>query len=342
MAIKNLVPQLAERGKIKIGEKGELKTSQTGKQFSQPKKLDHFVVTTNQRDAAGRLMLDHNLMSRLTRCLTNGNQKVTQIPIRLLYDDPDLNFFTRYACYKGAKCWCSGDGELAQRLTGNGKYQGVPCPCERQDPFYQGQDRCKIMGTLQVLIEGTDRIGGVWKYRTTSWNTVNAILSSMSLIKAITGGPLAGIPLMMVLSPKTVTIPTTGQSMTVQIVSLEYQGTESQLAELGYDIMRKRIERQVRMEQIEAEARKMLVPPQAEAPEEQAEAAAEFYPEGFLAEAGPPENGNTDPFDLEPAPSPEGESAETPTDNETPEQPEVQPTPPAKQGRAKQAGQALF
>ncbi len=37
MAIKGLTPQLAERGKIKIGEKGEMKTSSQGKQFAQPK-----------------------------------------------------------------------------------------------------------------------------------------------------------------------------------------------------------------------------------------------------------------------------------------------------------------
>ena len=41
--IKNMMPQLAERGKIKIGERGEQKQSSQGKTFAQPKKLDHFV-----------------------------------------------------------------------------------------------------------------------------------------------------------------------------------------------------------------------------------------------------------------------------------------------------------
>jgi hypothetical protein len=286
MPIKGLMPQLAERGKVKIGEKGEMKTSQGGKQFAQPRKLDHFIITTMQRDAAGRLLPDTALMARLQ---PEGG-KLTEIPVRLLYDNIDLNFQTRYACYRGNRCWCSGDGETAQRFTGeNGKYQEVPCPCERQDPFYQGQDRCKILGTLQVLIEGTNRIGGVWKFRTTSWNTVNAILSSLALIKTITGGPLAGIPLHLVLSPKTVTVPTSGQNMVVYVVSLEFRGPEEDLAELGYEIARRRIEHQVKMEQIEAEARRLLLPPQAEPPEEQEEVAYEFYPEtaAALAEAPP-------------------------------------------------------
>jgi len=290
MAVKGLTPQLAERGKIKIGEKGEMKTSQGGKQFSQPRKLDHFLVTTLQRDAAGRLMPDVALMARLK---PEGG-KLTEIPVRLLYDDIDLNFQTRYACYRGNRCWCSGDGEAAQRLMGeNGKYQEVPCPCERQDPFYNAQDRCKILGTLQMLIEGTDRIGGVWKFRTTSWNTVNAILSSLALIKTITGGPLAGIPLHLVLSPKTVTVPTTGQNMVVFVVSLEYRGPESQLAELGYDIARKRVEHRVKMEQVEAEARRLLLPPQAEPLHEQEETAQEFYPEGVAAELEPARTSST-------------------------------------------------
>jgi hypothetical protein len=277
--VKNLIPRLAERGRIKIGMKGDEKTSVHEKRFLMPVKLDHFLLTTMQRDAAGRLIPDVALMARLK---PEGG-KITEIPVRLLYDDVDLNFQTRYACYKGNRCWCSGDGETAQRFAGeNGKYQEVPCPCERQDPFYQGQDRCKILGTLQVLIEGTDRIGGVWKFRTTSWNTVNAILSSLALIKTITGGPLAGIPLHLVLSPKTVTVPTTGQNMVVYVVSLEYRGNEEALAELGYQIARRRIEHQIKMEQIEAEARRLLLPPQAEPPEEQEEVAQEFYPEGTV------------------------------------------------------------
>ena len=283
--IKNLIPRLAERGRIKIGEKGEMRTSAQGKQFAQPKKLDHMLITTMQRDAAGRLIPDTPLMARLKP----KDGKITEIPIRLLYDDIDLNFLTRYACYRGTRCWCSGDGEVAQRLTGaNGKYQEIPCPCEHQDPLYQGQDKCKILGTLQVLIEGVDRIGGVWKFRTTSWNTVNAILSSLTLIKTITGGPLAGIPLWMVMSPKTVTVPTSGQNMVVFIISLEYRGPENELVELGYERARQRIEHKIRMDLIEDRARKHMVAPHEEPTQEQVETAEEFYPEGVVVETASP------------------------------------------------------
>ena len=83
MAIKNLVPRLAERGKIKIGEKGEVKTSQQGKQFAQPKKLDHFMLTTMQRDAAGRMLPDLELM----RKLAPQGGKLKEIPVMLLFNE---------------------------------------------------------------------------------------------------------------------------------------------------------------------------------------------------------------------------------------------------------------
>lgn len=320
--IKMIAPQLAECGKIKIGEKGELKTSQGGKQFAQPRKLDHFLITTMERDAAGRLMPDTALMARLK---PEGG-KLTEIPIRLIYDDPELNFLTRYACYRGTRCWCSGDGERAHRLAGeNSKYEEIPCPCERQDPYYTGHDRCKIMGTLQVLIAGVERIGGVWKFRTTSWNTVNAVLSSLALIKTITGGPLAGIPLWMVISPKTVTVPTTGQSMLVYMVSIEYRGTEQELAELGYSIARRRLEHHVRMEQIEAEAKSRLLPPMQEPLHEQEETAIEFFPEAVGVEDGVQETAPAGP------PAPEDEPAPAQAEDK-----------PAKKRSARKNGRVLF
>jgi hypothetical protein len=290
MAIKNLVPRLAERGKVKIGEKGEVKTSQQGKQFAQPKKLDHFVVTTMQRDAAGRMLPDVELM----RKLSPQGGKLKELPVMLLYNDPDVNFQTRYSCYIGNRLWCCGDGEGAQRLQQDGKYQPVPCPCLRLEACYTGKDKCKPNGTLQVLLQGVDRIGGVWKFRTTSWNSVNSIMSSLKLIQAITGGVLAGIPLNLVLSPKTVTVPGTGQNMVVYVVSLEFPGTEQELAKIGYDIAKRRAEHKAKMDQIEAEARKALEHLE-ETPEEMREVQEEFYPEGVTIEVQPEVAPETEP-----------------------------------------------
>jgi len=131
-------------------------------------------------------------------------------------------------------------------------------------------------------------------------------MSSLKLIQAITGGVLAGIPLKLVLSPKTVTVPGTGQNMVVYVVSLEFPGTEQELAKIGYDIAKRRAEHKAKMDQIEAEARKALEHLE-ETPEEMREVQEEFYPEGVTIEVQPevapesePEPGHETP--AEPAP----------------------------------------
>jgi hypothetical protein len=323
MAIKGLTPQLAERGKIKIGGLGDERRKQGSQEtYKLPVKYDYILITTMQRDQAGRLMPDTDLMDRLMK--NQGVQKLTEIPVRLLYDDIELNFPTRYSCYKGNRCWCTGDGEKAQRLgegriedktvspgfrqAGAQEYGEIPCPCERLEATYPQKDRCKPMGTLQVLLEGVDRVGGVWRFRTTSWNTVNAILSSLVLIKTITGGILSGIPLHLVLSPKTVTVPTSGQNQVVYIMSLEYRGPEEKLAELGYDIAKRRIEHRTKMEAMEAEARKLLVAPHQEPVEEQRATAEEYYPEGTVLDLDQQPPGPFIPPRLNVAPAGDGSS----------------------------------
>ena len=54
---------------------------------------------------------------------------------------------------------------------------------------------------------------------------------------------------------------------------------------MGYDIAKRRIEHRIKLEHVEAEARRMLLPPHAEPMEEQAETGAEFYPEGMANRA---------------------------------------------------------
>jgi hypothetical protein len=283
LIIKGLVPGLAEFGKIKIGSKGQMISSKTGKQFQPPKKLDYFRVTTLSRGPDDNFITD----SRVHQL--HGEQPKT-LPVRLLYDQIDLNFQCRYVCFTGKTMWCAGDGEAAWRLTGqNGQRQQVDCPCGRQAPDYQGQDRCKINGALSVIIDGIDRVGGVWKLRTTSYNSVVGILSSLSLIKRITGGPLAGIPLTLTLNPKTVISPANGQTMMIWVVGLEYVGSIQALQDIGYKQALNDAKHYERIAHIEDEARKLIAhDPVRMDDEDPAEIAAEFYPEQFSKAADAP------------------------------------------------------
>jgi len=296
MAIKSLQVDLAERGKIKIGDKSqEKKETSGGKKMAQPLKLDHFIITTMQKDAADRFIPDIVLMNRLKK--EQGVDKLKEIPIRLLYDNNELNFITGLSCYKKTfingkerlGCWCSGDNEKALRLNEKGEYEEINCPCERLGPFYSLADKCKYIGTLQCLIEGTNRVGGVWRFRTTGKNSVKSIIASMNMIKTLTGGgqtdsednplgPLAWIPLKMIVSPKS-TISPSGQPVLIYVVHLEFDGLDDRLTELGYEIMRKRIEHGMNMGRLQKQAQRLLVAPLQEDEVTQSETAKEFFPE---------------------------------------------------------------
>ena len=280
--IKNLSPSLPERGKIKIGRKGKERQSANGKTWAPPEKQDHFTITTLERGPDGNFLRDEAMHAQL-------GDKPTEIPVRLLYDDPTLNLMTRYAVYKGRTLWCSGDGEVADRLSDDGKQRvEVECPCYRQDPAYEGKDKCKINGVLSALIEGASGIGGVWKFRTTSYNSVVGLSSTMAFLRSISAGPLAGLPLMLTLRPKQAASPVDGSPVTVYVVGLEFRGSDAELRAIGHKVALERASAHVSIQMIEAEARRLLMAPAAvPLPGDDADdIVAEFYPEQ-VADAAP-------------------------------------------------------
>lgn len=301
--IKNLAPGLVERGKIKIGAKGAVRQKQGGGgTYQMPTKLDHFLITTMERGQDNNFLRDEQLHGLL-------GDKPREIPVVLIYDDIDLNFQTRYAAYAGRTLWCSGDGEVARRAQKNGdavEYTEVQCPCHRQDPTYTGRDKCKINGTLSVMIRGAEAIGGVWKFRTTSYNSVVGIMSSLALIKRITGGPLAGIPLMMTLTPKAVTDPVGGGQQTVYVVGIEYRGGMESLQDQGHNLLLNRTTHSLRIDHIEDEARQLITyaPQRFAAPDDIDDEVEEFYPEvveGDLQTAAPANDNEPAVSDTPPA-----------------------------------------
>ena len=258
--IQNLVPGLPERGKIKIGMKGPERTSAQGNKFQPPVKLDHFIVTTMVRGADGNLLRDpeaHRVYG----------EKPTRLNVRLLFDDIELNFQSRRAAHKGKTLWCSGDGVNAWRLKdGSNERECRTCPCPLADPAYDGRDpkqgpKCKINGKLAVILDDVGGVGGVYRFRTTSYNSTVGLLSTLAFLKRITGGALAGIPLDLTVTPKAVTDPINGAAQTVYVVSLEYQGTMPDLQKEGLSIAKSNIEHRIEIVQLENQVRKLLAPP---------------------------------------------------------------------------------
>jgi len=304
--IKNIIPTLAEVGKIKIGRKGPARKGKEGREYRLPQKDDHFTITGLARDANDDFVVDSALMASVGSATGQQPGRLTALPVRLLYDDIDLNFPTSYACYKTkAACWCRGDGEEASRIDERtGEVKTVKCPCERQAPTYKGADKCKITGCLAVVLDGVPVVGGVWKFRTTSWNSVVNILSSLQFIRSLTGGVLSGVPLFMVVAPKTVSIPDGSGQTTVFVVRLEYRGTAESLSEIGYSEAKRRAVAQIKMADIEAEARAQRQIAGADEITEASDIVEEFFPEVASAPVVPVPNdpGTVDHAPLAPAP----------------------------------------
>jgi len=260
--IKGIVPQLCECGKIKIGKKGETRQGQHGT-YRLPTKLDHFIVTTTAKTEEDDFEEDTEIMEIL-------GEGCTAIPVMLLYDNPDLNFMTSLAYYDSAKCQCRGNGEVAI------KADGTQIECNPENCSFATQKKCKPNGVLSVILLDAPRVGGVWKFRTTGWNSIRNLGSSIKFIHDLTGGRLAGLPLMLTLQPKTTVIPGTKNTTKIYMVNIEYRGTMVELlsrADTRYVSTEK-------IAQIEADASEMLAIP--ESPEECQDVQEEFYPETIM------------------------------------------------------------
>jgi len=278
--IKNLIPRLPERYHIKIGGKGAVRKAEGGKEYQIPEKYDHFVITGMERDASGNFARDAAINNDL-------GPKPKEIPIRLLYDDPSLNFVSRLAAYKGKALWCAGDGEKASRIDPQDpkKRVEVACPCERSRPEYEGADKCKFSGVLTAVIDtpSVRGVNGVAKFRTTSYNSVVDIYGSLLRLQDLTYGTMAGVPLKLVLHAKHVADPQ-GKPQTIYTVSIDTRdmGAEQLQSEVER-IVKIRATGRVRMEQIEADARKALELPAPETgrvlPGDPDDIQAEFHPD---------------------------------------------------------------
>lgn len=293
MMLKNLTPRMAERGKIKIGMKGPVRKSSGDKEFQPPQKLDHFVVTTLERGSDGNFVKDAAIHKLL------GDDRPRRIPVRLLFNDIEMNFMSRYACFVGRTMWCAGDGETASRVAKDGGREQVRCPCLRIEQGYTGKDKCKVNGALSVIIDGVSGVGNVWTFRTTSWNSVQNLMSAMAQIKALSGGVLAGLPLDLVLAPKEVATPD-GQMMKAWVVSLQYAGTIEDLRNLGYKLLEAETSHGFRMRQVEEDVRRRLaLPAPADVPlpgDDVDDVVNEFYSDAGKTAALPPPRPKSEDF----------------------------------------------
>ncbi|HEY3536650.1 MAG TPA: phage capsid protein [Trinickia sp.] len=180
-------------GRISIGRMVE----RNGKRL--PEKDDAFTITT-QVQQKGEWLL-HPLNEELRKATTG---KLRAIPVRFLFNDPDLNLRAEYSCFDRdtGRPVCVGNGETCRRATDAG-IEELPCPSPDGCAFGQG-GACKPYGRLNVRIGDEDELGA-FIFRTTSYNSIRTLAARLHYFSAASGLLLACLPLELKLRGKSTT-----------------------------------------------------------------------------------------------------------------------------------------
>ena len=180
-------------GRISIGRLVE----KNGKRL--PEKDDQFTITTQIQNRDGWML--HPLNESLRR-MTSG--KLRSIPVRFLFNDPDLNLRAEYSLFDRdtGRPVCVGNGETCKR-AGESGIENLPCPSPDGCAFGQAGN-CKPYGRLNVAIGEDDELGS-FIFRTTSYNSIRTLAARLHYFSAVSGNLLACLPLELKLRGKSTT-----------------------------------------------------------------------------------------------------------------------------------------
>ncbi len=181
-------------GRISIGKIVE----KNGKRV--PEKDDQFTITSQIQGKDGWIKhpLDEQLRAKAS------NQKLRSIPVRMIFNDPELNLRAEYSLFdrQTGRLICSGNGEICQRLGQNGIEQH-PCPSPDLCPLAQG-GLCKPYGRLYVNLDESDELG-TFIFRTTGFNSIRTLAARLRYYHATSGDLLSCLPLQLTLRGKSTT-----------------------------------------------------------------------------------------------------------------------------------------
>ncbi|MDH1696960.1 hydrolase or metal-binding protein [Acinetobacter johnsonii] len=182
-------------GRISIGKMVE----KNGKRV--PEKDDQFTITS-QIQSKDSGWVKHPLDEQLR--VKAPNQKLRSIPVRMIFNDPELNLRAEYSLFdrQTGRPVCVGNGETCQRLTSQGVEQH-PCPSPDLCSMAQG-GHCKPYGRLHVNLDESDELG-TFIFRTTGFNSIRTLAARLSYYHAASNGLLSCLPLQLTLRGKSTT-----------------------------------------------------------------------------------------------------------------------------------------
>ncbi|MQR00964.1 recombination directionality factor [Glaciimonas soli] len=220
-------------GRISIGRVVE----KNGKRL--PEKDDQFTITSQVQNKDGWIL--HPFDEGLRKAAIGG--KLRSIPIRVLFNEPDLNLRAEYSLFdrQTGRPLCTGNGDVCRRYTASG-IESLPCPSP--DSCQLAKSGCKPYARLNVLIGDENEIGS-FIFRTTGYNSIRSLAARLSYYKAVSGNLLACLPLELRLRGKSTTMShrsaiyyadiTVREGMTLEEAITQAKENDERRKSVGYD-----------------------------------------------------------------------------------------------------------
>ncbi|MCR6569465.1 hydrolase or metal-binding protein [Acinetobacter baumannii] len=181
-------------GRISIGKIVE----KNGKRI--PEKDDQFTITSQIQGKDGWVKhpMDEALRTKAS------NNKLRSIPVRMIFNDPELNLRAEYNLFdrQTGRPICMGNGETCQRSGPKGIEQHS-CPSPSLCSLAQG-GLCKPYGRLYVNLDDADELG-TFIFRTTGFNSIRTLAARLAYYHAASGKLLSCLPLQLTLRGKSTT-----------------------------------------------------------------------------------------------------------------------------------------
>ncbi len=192
-----------------------------------PVRDDQFNITTRvKKDDKWKLHPLHNQLLdkiKLPKDVDQEEKKLRSIPIKLLFDNPQLNLSEHYEAWDiadGARA-CVGDGEKCKRRdTNTGSVSEAKCNGPEFCEYAKNKNvRCKRMTRFIAQIEGQTEELGVFMISTSGFNSTNTLSSKLLHLHSLHDGMLKGLPLKILLRAKT---NTTNRNNPFYYIDIEY------------------------------------------------------------------------------------------------------------------------
>ncbi|MFW2021417.1 hydrolase or metal-binding protein [Acinetobacter baumannii] len=181
-------------GRISIGKIVE----KNGKRI--PEKDDQFTITSQIQGKDGWVKhpMDEALRTKAS------NNKLRSIPVRMIFNDPELNLRAEYTLFdrQTGRPVCIGNGETCQQ-SGQKGIEQHSCPSPSLCSLAQG-GLCKPYGRLYVNLDDADELG-TFIFRTTGFNSIRTLAARLNYYHAASGGLLSCLPLQLTLRGKSTT-----------------------------------------------------------------------------------------------------------------------------------------